>query len=122
MILQLLEITPALGALEGVAMELEDCAFPLLRGHRADRRRRTWRSTASTSRCSSAAVPRKKGMERAELLEANGGDLHARRARRCPTAPADDVQILVVGNPANTNCLIAMNNAPNDPDPSGSPR
>ena len=72
-ILQLLEITPALGALDGVAMELDDCAFPLLAGRRADRRRRTPPSATSTSRCSSAPMPRKAGMERSDLLDANGG-------------------------------------------------
>jgi len=108
-ILQLLEITPALKALEGVKMELDDCAFPLLAG------------VVGTDDADKAfgdvdvallvgAMPRKAGMERADLLSANGGifkpqgEALARSAKR-------DVKVLVVGNPANTNALIAQQNA-----------
>ena len=86
-ILQLLEITPALGALEGVAMELDDCAFPLLAG--------IVRSDDADVAFGDAdfallvgAMPRKQGMERSDLLAANGAHLHARRARRCRAARA----------------------------------
>jgi malate dehydrogenase len=109
-ILHLLEVTPALGALEGVVMELNDCAFPLLHGVVA-----TDDVNAAFKDVSYAllvgAMPRKQGMERKDLLEANGGifgpqgqalNKHARR----------DVKVLVVGNPANTNALIAQQNAP----------
>ena len=108
-ILQLLEITPALKALEGAKMELDDCAFPLLAG------------VVGTDDADKAfgdadvallvgAMPRKAGMERADLLSANGGifkpqgEALARSAKR-------DVKVLVVGNPANTNALIAQQNA-----------
>jgi malate dehydrogenase len=107
--LNLLEITPALGPLQGVRMELEDCAFPLLHG------------VVGTDDADEAfgdadiallvgAMPRKAGMERSDLLSANGGIFKpqgqalARSARR-------DVKVLVVGNPANTNALIAQRNA-----------
>ena len=97
------------------AMELDDCAFPLLAGIVADRRRRTWPSTTPTSRCSSGSMPRTAGMERADLLEANGA-IFTGQGKALDDNAADDVKILVVGNPANTNCLIAMNNAPDIPD------
>jgi malate dehydrogenase len=111
MILHLLEITPALGSLGGVVMELDDCAFPLLHG------------VVATDDGSEAfdgvnyvllvgSRPRTKGMERADLLEANGAIFTA-QGRAISDGAAADVRILVVGNPANTNCLIAMNNAPN---------
>jgi malate dehydrogenase len=112
-VLSLLEITPALGALEGVVMELDDCAFPLLYG-------------VETSDDANAAFdgvnyallvgsrPRTKGMERGELLEANGA-IFTVQGKALAKGAADDVRILVVGNPANTNCLIAMNNASSIP-------
>lgn len=110
-ILQLLEITPALGALEGVAMELDDCAFPLLAG--------TVRTDDANQAFEGANVallvgsrPRTRGMERGDLLEANGA-IFTVQGRALSDRAADDVKILVVGNPANTNALIAMNNAPN---------
>ncbi len=112
--LQLLEITPALDACRGVTMELDDCAFPLLR------------STTVTDDANQAfdgasiallvgSRPRTKGMERKELLEANGA-IFTVQGKALSDSAADDVKILVVGNPANTNALIAMNNAPDIPD------
>ena len=109
-ILQLLEITPALGALHGVAMELDDCAFGLLT---------EIVSTDDADRAFDGANvallvgsrPRSKGMERAELLEANGAIFTA-QGKALSDRAADDIRVLVVGNPANTNALIAMNNAP----------
>jgi malate dehydrogenase len=110
-VLHLLEITPALGALNGVVMELDDCAFPLLAGVVA-----TDDANAAFDGVDYALLvgsrPRTKGMERADLLEANGAIFTA-QGKALSDSAADDVRILVVGNPANTNCLIAMNNAPN---------
>jgi malate dehydrogenase len=108
-ILQLLEITPALPALGGVVMELTDCAFPLLAGV----------NTTDDANAAFAGVnyallvgsrPRTKGMERQELLEVNGA-IFTTQGKALAAGAADDVRVLVVGNPANTNCLIAMNNA-----------
>ena len=110
-ILHLLEITPALGALEGVAMELDDCAFPLLHDIvRTDDPNRAFDGVNYALLVGSR--PRTKGMERADLLEANGA-IFTVQGKALSDNAADDVRILVVGNPANTNCLIAMNNAPN---------
>lgn len=111
--LRLLEIPQAMGALEGVAMELIDCAFPLLTGldlhdHPADAFDGTNVALLVGSR------PRTKGMERAELLSANG-EIFTVQGKALNDVAADDVRILVVGNPANTNALIAMNNAPDIP-------
>ncbi len=112
-ILQLLDITPAMDALKGVAMELEDCAFPLLSDIV-----RTDDPNEAFSDISYAllvgARPRSKGMERKDLLEANGG-IFKPQGKALSNNAASDVKILVVGNPANTNALIAMNNAPNIP-------
>ncbi len=108
-ILQLLEITPALKALDGVRMELDDCAFPLLDGIVCTDDADTAFGDADVALLV-GAMPRKAGMERADLLSANGGifkpqgEALARSARR-------DVKVLVVGNPANTNALIAQQNA-----------
>ncbi len=109
-ILQLLEITPALGALKGVVMELDDCAFPLLAG--------VVQSDDANEAFGDADVallvgsrPRTKGMERKDLLEANGA-IFTVQGKALSDSAAKDVRILVVGNPANTNCLIAMSNAP----------
>jgi malate dehydrogenase len=108
-ILSLLEITPALPALNGVVMEMLDCAFPLL-------------TSVETSDDAETAFdginyallvgsrPRTKGMERKELLEANGA-IFTTQGKALAARAADDLRVLVVGNPANTNCLIAMNNA-----------
>ena len=112
-ILQLLDITPAMDALKGVAMELEDCAFPLL----SDIVRTDDPSEAFGDISYALLVgarPRSKGMERKDLLEANGG-IFKPQGKALSDNAAADVKILVVGNPANTNALIAMNNAPNIP-------
>src|SRR5699024_9642934 len=109
--LQLLEITPALGALEGVAMELDDCAFPLLSGiTRTDDADEAFDGADIALLVGSR--PRTKGMERGELLSANGAIFTA-QGRALSNSAKSDVKVLVVGNPANTNALIAMNNAPN---------
>ena len=108
--LQLLELEPALASLHGVAMELEDCAFPLLK------------KITCTSNVNDAmrdinwallvgAMPRKEGMERSDLLKMNG-QIFTTQGRAINNNAAEDVRVLVVGNPCNTNCLIAMNNAP----------
>lgn len=113
-ILQLLEITPALGALKGVVMELDDCAFPLVAG------------VVETDDANVAfgdvdyallvgSRPRTKGMERKDLLEANGG-IFTVQGKALSDSAGKDVRVLVVGNPANDNALIAMHNAP-DIDP-----
>jgi len=109
-ILQLLEITPALGALEGVAMELDDCAFPLLAGiTRSDDANKAFDGANIAFLVGSR--PRTKGMERGDLLEANGA-IFTVQGKALSDNAADDVKILVVGNPANTNALIAQQNAP----------
>jgi malate dehydrogenase len=111
--LQLLELEPALPALKGVVMELDDCAFPLLQ------------KTTVTSELDVAfnqvnwallvgSVPRKAGMERGDLLKINGG-IFTKQGKSIEAKAASDVRILVVGNPCNTNCLITMNNAKSIP-------
>jgi malate dehydrogenase len=108
-ILHLLEITPALPALAGVAMELDDCAFPLLAGiEQTDDAKRAFDGVNYALLVGSR--PRTKGMERGELLEVNGAIFTA-QGKALAAGAADEVRVLVVGNPANTNCLIAMNNA-----------
>lgn len=113
-ILQMLEITPALEALQGVVMELDDCAFPLLAG------------TVVTDDASVGfgdadyallvgAMPRRDGMERSDLLEANGG-IFGPQGKAINDNAGSDIRVLVVGNPANTNALITMSAAP-DIDP-----
>ena len=108
-ILQMLEIPPAMGALEGVAMELDDCAFGLLAGMELTDRPETAFSGASWALLVGSR-PRSKGMERKDLLEANGG-IFTRQGAALAANAADDIRVLVVGNPANTNCLIAQRNA-----------
>jgi malate dehydrogenase len=109
-VLQMLEIPPAMDALRGVTMELDDCAFPLLAG------------TVQTADADEAFAgvdyallvgsrPRTAGMERADLLEANGA-IFTVQGKALSDSAKPDVKVLVVGNPANTNCLIAMRNAP----------
>ncbi len=111
--LQLLELEPALPALNGVAMELDDCAFPLLK------------NIVTTSDLNVAmkdvnwavlvgAVPRKAGMERNDLLSLNG-KIFTSQGKAINDNAASDARVFVVGNPCNTNCLIAMNNAPDVP-------
>ena len=108
-IMQLLEITPALHALGGVVMELTDCALPLLAGVVT-----TDDAHAAFDGVNYALLvgsrPRTKGMERKELLEVNGA-IFTTQGKALAAGAADDVRVLVVGNPANTNCLITMNNA-----------
>jgi malate dehydrogenase len=112
-ILHLLEITPALGALGGVVMELEDCAFPLLaRVVATDDANRAFDGVNTALLVGSR--PRTKGMERKDLLEANGA-IFTVQGKALAAGAAADVRVLVVGNPANTNCLIAMSNAPTIP-------
>src|SRR5260370_1920607 len=109
-LLPVVEVEPGMKALEGVAMELDDCAFPLLR------------DTLLTSKPEKAfdgatwvllvgAVPRKQGMERSDLLNVNAG-IFGPQGKAIAASAASDVRILVVGNPCNTNCLIARSNAP----------
>lgn len=111
--LNLLELEPALPSLKGVAMELEDCAFPLLK------------NIVTTSDVNVAmkdvnwavlvgSVPRKEGMERSDLLNING-KIFTTQGRAINDHAASDVRVFVVGNPCNTNCLIAMHNAPDVP-------
>ncbi len=112
--LQLLEIEPALKALEGVVMELDDCAFPTLAGVEigADP---TKIFDGVNLALLVGARPRGPGMERGDLLEANGAIFTA-QGKALNEVAADDVRIGVTGNPANTNALIAMTNAPDIPD------
>lgn len=109
-ILQMLEIAPALKALDGVVMELEDCAFPLLAGVVASADPDVAFADADVALLV-GAMPRKQGMERSDLLSANGA-IFTEQGRALASAASKDVRVLVVGNPANTNCLIALNNAP----------
>jgi len=113
LILHLIEIEPALPALAGVVMELDDCAFPLLKG------------TVQTANLDEGfrganwallvgSVPRKAGMERKDLLGING-KIFIGQGQAIQRNAAPDVRVLVVGNPCNTNCLIAMSNAPQVP-------
>jgi malate dehydrogenase len=109
-ILHLIEIEPALASLNGVVMELDDCAFPLLKGVVATAkldegfRGVNWALLVGS-------VPRKAGMERKDLLGING-KIFVGQAHAIENHAASDIRILVVGNPCNTNCLIAMSNAP----------
>jgi malate dehydrogenase len=112
-ILQLLEITPALKALDGVAMELVDCAFPLLSDLvLTDDPSRAF--AGANWALLVGARPRSKGMERKDLLSANGA-IFTVQGKAINDNAADDIRVLVVGNPANTNALIAMRSAPDVP-------
>lgn len=112
-ILQLLEITPALKALDGVAMELVDCAFPLLSDLvLTDDPNRAF--AGANWALLVGARPRSKGMERKDLLSANGA-IFTVQGKAINDNAADDIRVLVVGNPANTNALIAMRSAPDVP-------
>jgi malate dehydrogenase len=112
-ILHLIEIEPAMNALKGVCMELDDCAFPLLKGivPTCDLdegfKGVNWALLVGS-------VPRKKGMERSDLLGING-KIFIGQGKAIARNAAPDVRILVVGNPCNTNCMIAMNSAPEIP-------
>ncbi len=110
-ILQLLEITSALGALNGVVMELDDCAFPLLSDVVASDDVNLAFGDADVALLVGSR-PRTKGMERADLLEANGV-IFTVQGKALSDNAAPDVRVLVVGNPANTNALITMHAAPN---------
>ncbi|GAB3624432.1 malate dehydrogenase [Mariniluteicoccus endophyticus] len=111
--LHLLEITPALKALEGVCMELNDAAFPLLNNIvTGDDANKVFDGVNIALLV--GAKPRGKGMERGDLLKDNGG-IFAPQGRALNDNAADDIRVLVTGNPANTNALIAMNNAPDIP-------
>jgi malate dehydrogenase len=111
--LTLLEIPDAVKAAEGTAMELDDCAFPLLSGIDITDDQKAAFDGVSVALLV-GAKPRSKGMERADLLEANGG-IFKPQGEALNAGAADDVRILVVGNPANTNALIAQSNAPDIP-------
>jgi malate dehydrogenase len=112
-VLRMLEIEPAMKSLEGLAMELDDCALPLLHGMEL---------TSDTEKAFDGAswallvgsVPRKAGMERGDLLAVNGG-IFGPQGKAIAAKAAKDVRILVVGNPCNTNCYIARMNAPDVP-------
>ncbi|MDY2942028.1 MAG: malate dehydrogenase [Varibaculum sp.] len=112
-ILNMLEITPALGAAEGTAMELDDCAFPLLAGVNI-----TDDPNVAFDGCNYGllvgARPRGKGMERADLISANGG-IFGPQGKAINDKAADDVRVVVVGNPANTNAYICQQSAPDVP-------
>lgn len=112
-VLRLIEIEPAMKALEGVAMELDDCAFPLLSDIVM-----TTDLNEGFDKTSWAllvgAMPRKAGMERGDLLSINGG-IFGPQGRAIQDNAASDIRVLVVGNPCNTNCLIARTNAPDVP-------
>jgi malate dehydrogenase len=112
-VLQLLEIPQAVGALDGVRMELDDCAFPLLSGVVCTDDPAVAFEGANYAMLV-GAMPRKEGMERADLLEANG-KIFTTQGKALSDSAADDVRVLVVGNPANTNALIALSNAANVP-------
>lgn len=111
--LNLLELPQALGALEGVAMELDDCAFPLLKNINCTSDLNTAMKGINWALLV-GAVPRKDGMERGDLLKVNGG-IFGPQGKAINDNAADDVRCLVVGNPCNTNSLIAMHSAPDVP-------
>lgn len=112
-VLRLLEVEPAMGALDGVVMELEDCAFPLLVDVVATSDPKRGFDGASWALLV-GSVPRKPGMERSDLLRINAG-IFKTQGEAIAASAAEDVRVLVVGNPCNTNCLIARSNAPDVP-------
>ena len=109
-VLRMLEVEPAMKSLEGVAMELDDCAFPLLAGMELTSKPEDAFDGANWVLLVGAA-PRKQGMERSDLLSVNGG-IFAPQGKAIAKKAASDVRVLVVGNPANTNAYIARMNAP----------
>src|SRR5437868_2558795 len=114
-ILHLIEIPPAMAGLEGIHMELDDCAFPTLGGvvkTDSDHLEQAFKDVNFVVCVGS--IPRKQGMERGDLIRING-PIFTSTGRAIEAAAAGDVRVLVVGNPCNTNCLIAMNNAPSVP-------
>ncbi|MSV99351.1 MAG: malate dehydrogenase [Actinobacteria bacterium] len=112
-VLRLLEIEPAMKSLEGVVMELDDCAFPLLAGVEATSDLNTAFDGSSWALLV-GSIPRKAGMERGDLLNVNGG-IFKPQGQAIAANAASDIRVLVVGNPCNTNCLIAKANAPEIP-------
>jgi malate dehydrogenase len=112
-VLRLLEIEPAMKSLDGVVMELDDCAFPLLAGIEPTSDLKTAFDGANWALLV-GSVPRKAGMERGDLLNVNGG-IFKPQGRAIAENAASDVRVLVVGNPCNTNCLIARSAAPEIP-------
>jgi malate dehydrogenase len=113
LVLRMLEIEPAMKGLEGVAMELDDCAFPLLAGMELSSKAEEAFDGANWALLV-GSVPRKAGMERGDLLAVNGG-IFGPQGKAIAKKAANDVRILVVGNPCNTNCYIARMNAPEIP-------
>ena len=114
-ILHLIEVPPAMAGLEGIHMELDDCAFPTLAGVvKADSDHLEQGFKDVNYVVCVGSIPRKQGMERADLIRING-PIFTSTGRAIEAAAAKDVRVLVVGNPCNTNCLIAMNNAPSVP-------
>jgi malate dehydrogenase len=113
-VLRLLEIEPAMGALAGVVMELDDCAFPLLTAIEATSDLKTAFDGTSWALLV-GSIPRKAGMERNDLLTINGG-IFGPQGEAIGAHAGSDVRVLVVGNPCNTNCLIARAHAPDVPD------
>jgi len=114
-ILHLIEIPPAMGALDGIHMELDDCAFPTLAGvvkTDSDHLEQAFKDVNFVVCVGS--IPRKQGMERGDLIRING-PIFTNTGKAIQASAASDVRVLVVGNPCNTNCLIAMNNAPDVP-------
>jgi malate dehydrogenase len=111
--LRLLEVEPAMKALNGVCMELDDCAFPLLSGITATSDLNE-AFNGSSYGLLVGAMPRKQGMERGDLLAANGG-IFGPQGKAINTNAASDIRVLIVGNPCNTNALIAQRNAPDVP-------
>ena len=112
-VLRMLEIEPAMKSLEGVAMELDDCAFPMLAGMELTSKAEEAFEGANWALLV-GSVPRKAGMERGDLLSVNGG-IFGPQGKAIAKSAASDVRILVVGNPCNTNCYIARLNAPDVP-------
>ncbi len=113
-VLRLLEIEPAMSALEGVVMELQDCSFELLAGIEATSDMKTAFDGTNWALLV-GSIPRKEGMERNDLLNVNGG-IFGPQGEAVAANAASDVRVLVVGNPCNTNCLIARSHAPDVPD------
>jgi malate dehydrogenase len=114
-VLHLVEVPPAMGALEGVHMELDDCAFPTLAGVvKADSDHLEDGFRNCNYVVCVGSIPRKQGMERGDLIKING-PIFTSTGRTIAAAAASDVKVLVVGNPCNTNALIAMHNAPGVP-------
>src|SRR5271170_4515840 len=114
-ILHLVEVPPVMGALDGVMMELDDCAFPTLAGVvKADSNHLEDGFRDCHFILCVGSVPRKEGMERGDLIRVNG-PIFTSTGKAIQAAAAADVRVLVIGNPCNTNCLIAMHQAPKIP-------